>query len=514
MAKDLSLGVNIFGKDVSASKTLKNIGKSASETGGKFTKMKDVMMGVLSAHILEKLGAEAVKFAKESLTAFVDVGKEVKKVQRITGASVEDASRLRFAFMETGLSVDKAQVSMKKFATSVNKNSKEWKALGISQKDASGKTKSFNDLLLDTAEKFKGMPDGIKKTATAVGLFGRSGLDMLPFLNKGREGLMELEAEATKYGLVLTKDNMKAVQESVMSHRELHAAVQGLQFQIGARLTPVLTKATVAFTTIFPILLKYVEPAFKAIQKILAPVIVYLKSLYEHVFKTGGEFVKAGSTMNRFKDILKNVGIIFRAFKELLGSLLPVVRALWDFIIKYLAPVLLFVLDYAFKIVSAAIKTVVTAVRFLIIVLRDLVGAARWVGRAIAFVFRGIMAGVKLYINSIITMVNTIVGLLNKIHIKFPSWVPKFGGKEFGLNLPKIPMLANGGIVNKPTLAMIGEAGPEAVVPLKKGLANGITIINHIQGSVISQKDLSLQVRNDIAQILRRKGVPISVLGL
>lgn len=34
--------------------------------------------------------------------------------------------------------------------------------------------------------------------------------------------------------------------------------------------------------------------------------------------------------------------------------------------------------------------------------------------------------------------------------------------------LAKIPMMAEGGLVNKPTLAMIGEAGPEAVVPLNK----------------------------------------------
>jgi hypothetical protein len=32
--------------------------------------------------------------------------------------------------------------------------------------------------------------------------------------------------------------------------------------------------------------------------------------------------------------------------------------------------------------------------------------------------------------------------------------------------MPNIPMLANGGIVNSPTLALIGERGPEAVIPL------------------------------------------------
>ena len=42
-----------------------------------------------------------------------------------------------------------------------------------------------------------------------------------------------------------------------------------------------------------------------------------------------------------------------------------------------------------------------------------------------------------------------------------PSWVPGVGGKSF-----KIPMMATGGIVTGPMIAMIGERGPEAVIPL------------------------------------------------
>ena len=34
--------------------------------------------------------------------------------------------------------------------------------------------------------------------------------------------------------------------------------------------------------------------------------------------------------------------------------------------------------------------------------------------------------------------------------------------------IPDIPYLAAGGIVTQPTLAMVGEAGPEVVIPLSK----------------------------------------------
>jgi len=72
--------------------------------------------------------------------------------------------------------------------------------------------------------------------------------------------------------------------------------------------------------------------------------------------------------------------------------------------------------------------------------------------------------------NGIATLWNNTVG---KLSFTVPSWVPKLGGK--GFDVPDIPMLAEGGIVNSPTLAMIGERGPEAVVPLDRfrGMGGG-----------------------------------------
>ena len=45
-----------------------------------------------------------------------------------------------------------------------------------------------------------------------------------------------------------------------------------------------------------------------------------------------------------------------------------------------------------------------------------------------------------------------------------------------------IPALAEGGIVTRPTLALIGEKGPEAVVPLDGGRAGGGVTILQIDG--------------------------------
>ena len=75
------------------------------------------------------------------------------------------------------------------------------------------------------------------------------------------------------------------------------------------------------------------------------------------------------------------------------------------------------------------------------------------------------MVGIfKFPINLIIDGINAFISGLNKI--KIPDWVPAVGGK--GINIPKIPKLARGGIIDSPTIAMVGEAGKEAVMPLER----------------------------------------------
>ena len=82
----------------------------------------------------------------------------------------------------------------------------------------------------------------------------------------------------------------------------------------------------------------------------------------------------------------------------------------------------------------------------------------------------GMIGGViKAPINAAISGINWVISSINGIGFDVPSWVPGIGGSHFGINLPQIPMLENGGIVTKATLAMVGEGKEhEAVMPLSK----------------------------------------------
>lgn len=83
------------------------------------------------------------------------------------------------------------------------------------------------------------------------------------------------------------------------------------------------------------------------------------------------------------------------------------------------------------------------------------------IGSAVSGAFRSAMnaafSTVENVVNSFIGMINGVIGVINKIP-----------GVSLGrIGRVYIPKLARGGIVDSPTLAMIGEAGKEAVVPLE-----------------------------------------------
>lgn len=103
----------------------------------------------------------------------------------------------------------------------------------------------------------------------------------------------------------------------------------------------------------------------------------------------------------------------------------------------------------------------------------DTVGdIARGIERAFSGVGSAIAAALKAPINAVIRGWNAIG--IPGFHIKLPGPVPDINFP--GISLPDIPQLAQGGIVTRPTLAMIGESGPEAVVPLTGGGGQAVTV--------------------------------------
>jgi hypothetical protein len=114
----------------------------------------------------------------------------------------------------------------------------------------------------------------------------------------------------------------------------------------------------------------------------------------------------------------------------------------------------------------------------------------------------------KSLVNGIIDMVNGLVGRLNNL-LEFTIPVPF--GPDIRVNAPdlaNIPKLAQGGLVMGPQLSVIGEAGPELVVPLDKlgTLGGGNTYAITVQAGVGDPREIGRQVVDAIRQYERTAG--------
>jgi hypothetical protein len=131
-----------------------------------------------------------------------------------------------------------------------------------------------------------------------------------------------------------------------------------------------------------------------------------------------------------------------------------------------------------------------------------LIGAFRIVKSTILGIWDELVDGIKGAVNTIIGGINTVIRGFNKFKIDFPG-VKKLGvtiipAFSIGMpQIPEIPKMARGGIVNRPTLAMLGESGPEAVVPLGRGGA-GMTVNLVINGDINGMDDFEQKVTSVI----------------
>lgn len=140
--------------------------------------------------------------------------------------------------------------------------------------------------------------------------------------------------------------------------------------------------------------------------------------------------------------------------------------------------------------------------------LGDVFGRAKdWVGTQ----FSGLADVVKGPINAAIGFINRLIGAWNGLTFSVG------GGSFLGVSipslsfgtpdLPTIPLLAKGGIVTRPTLAMIGESGREAVIPLDRAGAMGNQYVYHINVQALDGRGAADLVLQALVQLERRGGV-------
>jgi hypothetical protein len=172
---------------------LSNISKSAQNVSSELSNLRKVSQALAGAWVVR----EAIAFGKN----LINIADEMDELSEKTGVAVEDLAAFKGIAEVEGISIEEMAGFLRKLSTAIVETatgSKELKAvfktLGIDVRDSSGNLKNSGQVLKDISNRFSVMKDGAEKSAIAVKIFGKSGSEIIPFLNKGATELTRLSS--------------------------------------------------------------------------------------------------------------------------------------------------------------------------------------------------------------------------------------------------------------------------------------------------------------------------------
>lgn len=204
----------------------------------------DQMLGAVKSGLglLVSGAVRAGEGLTEIITKTVETASALNDTSVALGVTTDAIQELGYAAQLNGSSVEgmsdglrKLSINMAAAAGGSEEAAQTFRRLGV-QISANGKLRDADEVFGDLADKFKAMPDGARKVATAVALFGRSGAALIPTLMEGREGLAALRQEAIDLGIVLDAKTIKAGDALGDSFDKLKLAWIGLRYTVAGPL--------------------------------------------------------------------------------------------------------------------------------------------------------------------------------------------------------------------------------------------------------------------------------------
>lgn len=160
------------------------------------------------------------------------------------GINFQAFQELEFAAQQSGAEVEEFRMDLENLSKTLDDND-ALKEMGISAKDATGKLRSTDEVLMDIAKKFETLSKGEQNQFTdKLGLSPSA----LKVLQKGGKGLQDLRDQAKSLGIVLddnAKNKAAKFQSSLISARSV---VDGLGKSISVSLLPAMADSLDAFT--------------------------------------------------------------------------------------------------------------------------------------------------------------------------------------------------------------------------------------------------------------------------
>nr|DAJ49158.1 MAG TPA: minor tail protein [Caudoviricetes sp.] len=493
--------------------------------------------------VIIKANNKSATTAGELMEAFTGVGGAAKAAgqdYKTTSTALGILANAGTKGAEAGTALNSILVRM----TSKQEAMNAYKKLGVSIYDAAGNTRNFGDILKDTSKAMEGMTEEQKNSylsAIAGTNYYSTYNQLLEGVNKtvdgGASAWDKLSGEIQNSNNALDTMHKTTTDTVDYAFSLLDSALQNVQLQFLKAFGPEIQSAVQYVAG--EVLPKVANAAENLGNFIQDPVIVKFKEFKNWVGDVGNKISEFNSFLSEHQEILVAaawaVGGLTTALLIYNGAaILASVQSGIEtgmIIAMYTAE---FVAAVATTALGAAFNFLTSPITILILLFAGLMAATylvykNWdkikvkadelwqkilefgaglrecwngiiedvninlvqpwnnfwdaVGGKVSAVWQGIKNAVKSGINSVINFINSGIGQLNKFQVNVPKGVPIVGGKHVGLNIPKIPTLATGGIATGPTLAEIGEGGePEAVVPLTKlsnmlngGVGGGIT---------------------------------------
>ena len=373
--------------------------------------------------------------------------------------------------------------SMREADQGVATYSDSYKALGISVRDSDGNLKSSETVLGEIADRFADLPDGATKAAISMEIFGRSGASLINLLNGGSAALSEFNY---------------AVSDDFAQNAEFfndQIAVLGIRFdgfrkQLADALLPTLNNLIGVFSDLFSsqqdftmlfdaigLSIKTVSAAifttiagFKFLGRVVTDILKIINEARKGNFKGAIGIGKEGlaDTKEQFKEDMKVFNDIFTGtenapatyFREGTKS----VQEFSEEITKSFGSQM----QSKLKSFNDSIKTIQESMADVVVK-----GIKGMEDALVNFVMTGKL-NFKNLANSIISDMARIA-IQQTITKPFTNFISGIFGSANGNAFVdgKVQKYAYGGVVNKPTIGLMGEAGyPEAILPLKRG-SNG-----------------------------------------
>lgn len=201
------------------------------------------------------------------------------------------------------------------------------------------------------------------------------------------------------------------------------------------------------FSGIWDAIYAIIETVWNAIYSVISSVIGAVSTVISSVLNV---IKTLFSTI--FNAIHTTVTTVFNAIKSTITNVLATIQTGISTALNTVKTI--------FSTVFTSIKTTVTTI-------------FNSIWSTIKGVINSIIGGVEGMANAVVNGINTVIKALNNLSFDIPDWVPEFGGKTFGFNIPtlstvSLPRLATGGVVDGATPLIAGEAGKEAIVPLER----------------------------------------------